>query len=723
MHRVLRSALWPMLFLLAGSATPANSQDSLFLLRTSSFRGYVPAYLGNGNFAVVTTPSGVAPARSFMAWITEHYPDDVARNACLPAWNSIDYFNGTNWLSAAFAETSAIGSYAQMLDMYNGLLHTSYEWSDGPARTNVRVRVFVSRQNPNLAATEFAVAPQKSGNVMVKFPILPWPAPKRMKLAAIADIKVNMINGVPDVWYPGHMSIVRRSVQGDQDNPSCFVTAKPLGDTTVVALAVVPKWPTHLRNVRITTDTSQGGVSIGLHFDAEAGRTYIFHKIVGIVSSREAADPLAEARRVAASVSDFESALREHSARWHALWQTDIEIDGNPTLQRVIRSAMFYLLCSTREGSNFSIPPMGLSSDGYYGHIFWDADTWMFPPLLVTHPDIARSMVMFRYHSLSAAKANAKLNGYPGAMYPWESDENGNEATPRFAYQNALYENHVTGDVAFAQWQYFLATLDTLWLATYGYPVIKETADFWIGRSTYDSARDRFNINNVVSVDEGLIGVNNDAYTNLVARRNLEIATTAATILGKQPDMQWKRVAEKLYIPYDSANHCYLTYENAKPQSLGSVVPLLYYPLELEVEDSVKRNDLRNALQFIKRTGGGVMMGITLYAIVAAEIHDKELFNAFHRLSYSPYLRGAYNVFAEAPDNMSTNFLTGAGGLLQQVIFGYTGMRLGSDGLISRFQPMLPEGVREVRLKNINVRGKRFNVTVTDGTLTISARD
>lgn len=722
MLRTSASVLWILSWLLSGVEGYLHAQDSLFVLRATSLRNYVAPYLGNGNFSVVGTPSGIAPARSYMIWITEHHPDDVARNACLPAWNSIDYFNGTKWLSAAFADTAAIAAYNQTLDMYNGVLLTSCEWREGSTVTDIRTRTFVSRANPNLAAVEFVIVPRKAGRVSLTFPIIPWPEPKRLQLAKIADIKVNMVNGLPDVWYPGHMRVVWRAAQASATGGLCSVTAQPFGDTSIVAIVVNSRWSGDLAHPKITTDTIAGSLSLKLSFDAEGGKTYQFHKIVGIVSSRQSQDPLAEAQNVVASSPDFEDAFEEHRNEWHRLWQTDVQVEGDPTLQRVIRSSMFYLLCSAREQTGYSISPMGLSSDGYYGHIFWDADTWMFPPLLLTHPDIARSMVMFRYHVLPAAQANAKLNGYSGAMYPWESDENGNEATPQFAYQNALYENHVTGDVAFAQWQYFLATGDTAWLVSYGYPVIKETADFWVGRSSYDAARNRYNINNVVSVDEGLIGVNNDAYTNLVARRNLEIATTVASLVGRNPDPRWKDVAERLYIPYDSVNHCYLTYENAKPQSLGSVVPLLYYPLELDVADSIKRNDLINALAFTKRTGGGVMMGITLYAIVAAEIRDKNLFNEFHRLSYTPYLRGSFNVLAEAPDNMSTNFLTGAGGLLQQVIFGYTGLRLGHDGLVRRFQPMLPDGVKEVRLTNVKLRGKRFDITVSGTVLTISER-
>ena len=370
---------------------------------------------------------------------------------------------------------------------------------------------------------------------------------------------------------------------------------------------------------------------------------------------------------------------------------------------------------SVRAGSGFGIPPMGLSSDGYYGHIFWDSDTWMFPSLLLMHPDIAKSMVMFRYKALPAAEANAKLNGYHGAMYPWESDENGNEACPKFAYQNALYENHVTGDVAFAQWQYFLATEDTSWLRDYGYPVIRETAEYWTTRATHDSTKDRYNINKVVSVDEGLIGVNNDSYTNLVAKRNLEIAAKAAGLLGEQPDAKWKEISDKLYIPYDSTNHCYLTYENAPPQSLGAVVPLLYYPLELSVPNNVKENDLTNALNFTKEKGGGAMMGIALYQNVAAEIRNRELFDEFFNLSYKAYLRAPFNVLAETPENMSTNFLTGAGGFLQQVLFGYTGLRIAEDGLVQKYEPMLPEGVKEMTITSLNFRGRQYNVVVKDG--------
>src|SRR5262249_29797447 len=159
-------------------------------------------------------------------------------------------------------------------------------------------------------------------------------------------------------------------------------------------------------------------------------------------------------------------------------------------------------------------------------------DTWMFPSLLLTHPDIAHSLVAFRSRTLQAAMENARANGFRGAMYPWEADELGHETTPHFAVQNARSEIHVTGDVAQAQRQYYLATGDSAWLAREGFPVIRATAEFWVSRATHNSATDRYHIDNVVSVSEGLIGVKDDAYTNAVARKTLQIATVASRRLG-----------------------------------------------------------------------------------------------------------------------------------------------------------------------------------------------
>jgi hypothetical protein len=263
-----------------------------------------------------------------------------------------------------------------------------------------------------------------------------------------------------------------------------------------------------------------------------------------------------------------------------------------------------------------------------------------------------------------------------------------------------------------AQWQYYLATGDSAWLARDGFPVISETANFWVSRSNYDSTAGRYHISNVVSVHEGLIGVSDDAYTNAVARKNLEIAQTAAARLGVRADPRWAQVAEHLHMPYDSASEFYRTYEGAPDSTLGSVTPLLSYPLGVSMSPRAKRSQLEQAVKRLLAEGPGAMMGSTLLAVDAAELGDRALIDSLLTRSYQPHLRGPFLMLSETPHNDAVNFVTGAGGFLQQVIFGYTGLRLGEQGLDSAFAPVLPSHIKRLVLRNISMRGRRYDVVV-----------
>jgi trehalose/maltose hydrolase-like predicted phosphorylase len=296
-------------------------------------------------------------------------------------------------------------------------------------------------------------------------------------------------------------------------------------------------------------------------------------------------------------------------------------------------------------------------------------------------------------------------------MYPWEADELGRETTPHFAVQNARSEIHVTGDVAIAQWQYYLATGDSAWLAHQGYPVIRETARFWATRVRSDT-RHRYHIPNVVSVSEGLIGVTDDAYTNAVARKNLEIATAASRKLGIAPDPRWAEIATRLHLPYDSASGYYRTYEGAPDSTLGDVTPLLAYPLGIPMSERAKRAHLEQAVAKELASGGGAMMGSTLLSVGAAELGDRGMLDSLLGPSYRGHLKGPFLMLSETPTNDAVNFVTGAGGFLQQIIFGYTGLRFGPKAVTPAFRPMLPSSVTRLTLRNVTIGGKRFDVVV-----------
>jgi hypothetical protein len=213
-------------------------------------------------------------------------------------------------------------------------------------------------------------------------------------------------------------------------------------------------------------------------------------------------------------------------------------------------------------------------------------------------------------------------------------------------------------------------------------------------------------------VSEGLIGVSDDAYTNAVARKNLEIAVAASDRLGRQPAPQWSEVAAKLHMPYDSLTELYRTYEGAPDSIMGDVTPLLAYPLGVRMSDKAKRSNLEPAARRLMAKPGGALMGAALLAVDAAELGDRSLVDSLLPHSYQNWLKGPFLMLSETPTNNAVNFLTGAGGFLQQVIYGYTGLRLGEQGLEPRFPPVLPSHIKRLTLKNVYSRGKRYDIVV-----------
>jgi trehalose/maltose hydrolase-like predicted phosphorylase len=547
----------------------------------------------------------------------------------------------------------------------------------------------------------------------VRFAMTGWPPPDRLALATLR--KSDPSWKPEDIWYPGHMIVRSRQASRTSGGARLTMASLPEGRPTTLAQAVEVSWARGLPNATVQTTAEGDTALVELTFDATAGRTYGFTQVASALASSVESHLVTRASQTAQAASSrgFKALAQDNARAWSRRWETDIEIEGDPELQRVARSMLFYLLCSADSGTGMGIPPMGLSSAGYYGHVFWDSDTWMFPTLLATHPDIAHSLVAFRARTLPSAQANAKANGYRGAMYPWEADEKGRETTPFFAVQNARSEIHVNGDVALAQWQYYLATADSAWLSREGFPVIRQTADFWVSRATYDSVGGRYHIRNVVSVSEGLIGVSDDAYTNAVARRNLEIASIASRRLGLRADPRWIEVASKLHLPYDSTSEFFRTYEGAPDSTLGDVTPLLAYPLGVPMSAQAKRAQVEQAVKKLLSEGPGAMMGSTLLSVDAAELGDRAMVDSLLPHSYQSWLQGPFLMLSETPDKKNAvNFITGAGGFLQQVLYGYTGMRWGVKGLEPAFAPVLPSKVKKLRLRNVFSRGKRYDIVV-----------
>ena len=403
---------------------------------------------------------------------------------------------------------------------------------------------------------------------------------------------------------------------------------------------------------------------------------------------------------------------------WPSLWKTsDIVITADPEAQQVTHANLFYLLSSTYPGSDHSIPPMGLSSNIYGGHIFWDAEVFMLPALIVQHPEYAKPIIDYRFKLLEQAKKNAKAHGFAGAEYPWESADTGKELVgAEFAK-----ERHITADVGWAAWQYYLWTGDKAYLKQEGWPILQATAQYWVSRVTR-SADGHYHIKDVLGPDETAGVGDDDAWTNGVVKANLRAAAAAAALMmDTKPEVgRWSEIAAKLELPSDKS-HAFPA-ENSTPMSARFAAKqadalLLCYPLQEVVDPKVAGAMLDfYSTHTIKN---GPAMTASMESIIAARLgRGKSSLDLFHD-SYRPFMRGPWDAFAEKRTSSRVYFCTGMGGCLQSVLYGFAGLNFNHQG--SRVagdlyaDPHLPPGWGGVAVKGVKYHGKIYDVVVTPG--------
>jgi trehalose/maltose hydrolase-like predicted phosphorylase len=340
--------------------------------------------------------------------------------------------------------------------------------------------------------------------------------------------------------------------------------------------------------------------------------------------------------------------------------------------------------------------------------------------LLLLHPERAKSLVTFRERGLPSAQQRARDHGFAGAMYPWEADpENGSEQTPHSALALAESEIHVNAAVAVAQWQYYLATHDRDWLRRHGWPVIRDVARFWASRVTYDAAGHRYHLEHVNSVAESEGEVRNDTFTNLFARRALQVAIAAAKASGEKADPVWERIARELYIPTDEQGHHYLPFDpgiNSQHHDFGGgPLALAFLPaLDLQMTPEFLQGNYNFAVRPTPlQAAGSFSMGLPPHTIAAAAIGDESEVTRWFGSNYSGgTIKPPFNVRTETAANNTAYFITGSAGYLQSVLYGLTGLRIREQGLVEAYPPVLPATWSALTLRNVQFRGQRLDIRI-----------
>ncbi|MGO8946105.1 MAG: glycoside hydrolase family 65 protein [Ktedonobacterales bacterium] len=460
-----------------------------------------------------------------------------------------------------------------------------------------------------------------------------------------------------------------------------------------------------------------------------------------------------------------EDLLAGHAARWTERWgYSDVQIDGDDQSQQALRFAVYHLISAADpDDGRVSIGARGLTGEAYLGHVFWDTEIYLLPFYIFTWPEAARALLTYRYHTLPAARAKAARLGYRGALYAWESADTGDEVTPPYVtfpdghrepVRCGTLEQHISADIAFAIWQYWKATGDTSFLLGAGAEIILETARFWASRAVAE-ADSTYHIRQVIGPDEYHEGVDDNAYTNEMARWNIERGLEVAGLLARRwrrswralsqriellpPELEyWRRVARGLWRPRARASHLveqFAGFFELEPVDLQRL-PRQAMPIDMQLgPDRTRRSQVikqadvvlllallwdqfsasereANFAYYEPRCAHGSSLSPATHALVAARLGHTEL--ALHYVQQTSRI----DLDDTVPGAALGVHLGALGGLWQSVVFGFLGLSLVERGL--RLSPHLPESWTGLSLP-IQWQNRLIRLAVQRPPLTFSA--
>ena len=649
------------------AGAPGNSGSFTLITRTTAVSsGYAPTFTGNGLLGVRVPPAGQGyaagkvPAQSELAGFYAKPSKGkasgrVQQRANIPTWSTLTFADRGHAFSPT---TGKVSGYRQSIDLRTGIVTTRARWTapDGHV-TKLTYQVLADRAREHVGLVRLTLRPEWSGTATV----------------------TDELDGTADTNVPSGTPVLTRQVSKSwvPQARTDAVTIAALG-TGIQATEISQLAPSANVAGPSTPVDRHKAQSVGqrVRFPVAPGHTYTFTKFVAVQDDARAptgapgAATRARAMVASASTLGWPGLLAANRAAWSALWRGRIDIAGDRTLATDVNASEFYLWSSARSDQDWSVSPAGLSSNGYDGHIFWDAETWMFPSLLAQHPGLARAMETYRFDRLPEARQHARATGWRGARFPWESALDGTEQIPPPVSINSegLYEQHITADIALAQWQYWLATRSRSWLESRGWPVLSGAAAFWASRATR-APGGGYRFTHITGPDEENPNVDGEVYTQVAARTTLLDATAAARVLHRPAPARWARIARDLRVPVKHGVNP--EFDGYRGQLVKQAdVTLLAYPWGFRSSAAVQRADLAF---YVPRTDpGGPSMDDADSSIESVELDPRgcQAF-VYTERSYQPFIRDVFHQFSETRTGGAFTFMTGIGGFLQEFLYGY----------------------------------------------------
>ena len=617
--------------------------------------------------------------------------------------------------------------FRRELDMKDGLLRTTVVW-ESPCGKQIRIESvrLVSMVRRHSAAIRFEVTP------------LNFAGPIRLE---------SVIKGK----YPGNVfpecatEIVEKGICGNSE----FFLTRTKTSGFMIGMAFGHKLQTKMDELAATS-TIFTEDSVICKFDvatAEGEKVTLDKHACFYTSFEEPADDVKDLAlaQVNLDMADgFFKLLGEHTEFWARFWdQADIEIKGNVSDQQAVRFALFHLRQSHPEDDRRSISATGMTSDGYWGHVFWDTEMYISPMFNYTQPELVKKLLMYRYNILDKAREHAAEMDGKGALWAWNSI-NGEECG--VIYEAATAQYHINPDVIYALWRYWMQTGDTEFMYNYGAEMLFETARFLADRGKFIPERGgKFCINVVCGPDEYGCAVDNNCYTNMMTQFHLDFAVSIYNEMKIKAPQQlaslcskigldesevavWKKAADAMYIPFSEELGIHMQDDSfiyRDPVDM-SKIPLYtdirwdYHPLNLWRMQVAKQADVvllmftrgdqfslevkrKNYEYYEPRTNHGSSLSPAIHAIIAAEIGRVDE-------AYDYFRHSAYMDLSDFKNNTANGVHAAClGGTWMAIVNGMAGLRDYEDKLV--FNPVVPPAWEGYRLK-LYYRGRVIGLDV-----------
>ena len=648
-------------------------------------------------------------------------------------------------------ETGSVHRHYRFLDMRAGILTREEEWeSPRGKRLSVIFRRVISSDHYHTAAVTCTVTPvSKCGSLSISSGLH---TPRRFT-APGGDPRVG------GILQQDPLLLVRKSI--DSEIGTMLYRTRNSGLSYICSMVHTVRGGEDFRCVR---ETEEHDVVHRFEFTPEKDRPVVLEKFISYFTTLET--PREDLARSAAEEASraletgFDTLAAEKREYLRRFWQgADIDIESGNNLRESIRFNMFHLLQAAGKRGNGNIPAKGLTGEGYEGHYFWDTEIYMLPFFLYTVPEVARSLLMYRFKILPAARRRAEELHHKGALYPWRTI-NGEEASPYYPAGTAQY--HINADIAYACRKYWKISGDDEFLLDGGGEILFETARFWHDFADFIPGKGLC-FNCVTGPDEYTALVNNNAYTNYMAKMNLTYAAEIAVFLREHyPDRfeelsrriglggdeidDWHKAAAEVYLPYDRERGLIPQDDSFFDKAVWDFkstpaehYPLLlhYHPLTIYRYQVLKQPDLllaflllssaftdeekqRNFAYYDPLTTGDSSLTSCIQSIIATEIGKTAEGEHY-------FLQTARMDLDDINKNVKDGIHAAAmGGAWLTLIYGFAGLR--DDGEFLSFKPSLPPSMSKLSFA-LRVRGQILSLSITaneavytlsgEGTMTI----